>query len=68
MKKAPPRSKNIAPPQNDERTGLGKALSLYSAYGWRGRIAVRWTLTGFLMLVLAYVGSKFVLEVVLGRT
>ena len=39
-----------------------------SLYGWRGRIAVRWTLTGFLMLVLAYVGSKFVLEVVLGRT
>jgi ABC-type uncharacterized transport system permease subunit len=29
---------------------------------------VRWTLTGFLMLVLAYVGSKFVLEVILGRT
>ena len=37
-------------------------------YGWRGRIAVRWTLTGFLMLVLAYVGSKFVLEVILGKT
>ena len=37
-------------------------------YGWRGRIAVRWTLAGFLMLVLAYVGSKFVLEVLLGRT
>jgi ABC-type uncharacterized transport system permease subunit len=37
-------------------------------YGWRGRIAVRWTLTGFLMLVLAYVGSKFVLEVILGRS
>jgi ABC-type uncharacterized transport system permease subunit len=36
-------------------------------YGWRGRTAVRWTLTGFLMLVLAYVGSKFVLEVILGR-
>jgi ABC-type uncharacterized transport system permease subunit len=36
-------------------------------YGWRGRIAVRWTLTGFLMLVLAYIGSKFVLEVILGR-
>ena len=35
-------------------------------YGWRGRIAVRWTLAGFLMLVLAYVGSKFVLEVILG--
>ncbi len=40
MKKAPPRSKNTAPPQNDERTGLGKALSLYSAYGWRGRIGL----------------------------
>jgi ABC-type uncharacterized transport system permease subunit len=37
-------------------------------YGWRGRIAVRWTLAGFLMLVLAYLGSKFVLEVILGRT
>ncbi|MBI4190360.1 MAG: cytochrome c biogenesis protein CcsA [Betaproteobacteria bacterium] len=36
-------------------------------YGWRGRVAVRWTLTGFLMLVLAYIGSKFVLEVILGR-
>lgn len=37
-------------------------------YGWRGRIAVRWTLAGFLMLVLAYIGSKFVLEIILGRT
>ncbi len=35
--------------------------------GWRGRIAVRWTLAGFAVLLLAYVGSKFVLEVVLGR-
>jgi ABC-type uncharacterized transport system permease subunit len=38
-----------------------------SIYGWRGRIAVRWTLAGFLALVLAYLGSKFVLEVLLGR-
>jgi ABC-type uncharacterized transport system permease subunit len=36
-------------------------------YGWRGRVAVRWTLTGFAMLLLAYVGSKFVLEVILQR-
>ena len=36
-------------------------------YGWRGRTAVRWTLTGFAMLVLAYIGSRFVLEVLLGR-
>lgn len=38
------------------------------AYGWRGRVALRWTLSGFVMLLLAYVGSRFVLEVVLGRT
>ncbi len=37
-------------------------------YGWRGRVAVRWTLAGFLMLVLAYLGSKFVVEVLLGRS
>jgi ABC-type uncharacterized transport system permease subunit len=36
-------------------------------YGWRGRTALRWTLTGFVMLLLAYVGSRFVLEVVLQR-
>ncbi len=35
--------------------------------GWRGRVAVRWTLSGFVVLLLAYVGSKFVLEVLLGR-
>ncbi len=37
-------------------------------YGWRGRTALRWTLTGFVLLILAYVGSRFVLEVVLGRS
>jgi len=37
------------------------------AYGWRGRTALRFTLSGFVMLLLAYVGSRFVLEVVLGR-
>ncbi|MGA8004721.1 MAG: cytochrome c biogenesis protein CcsA [Burkholderiales bacterium] len=36
-------------------------------YGWRGRTALRWTLVGFVLLLLAYVGSRFVLEVVLGR-
>ena len=36
-------------------------------YGWRGRTAVRWTLAGFAMLVLAYIGSRFVLEVLVGR-
>jgi ABC-type uncharacterized transport system permease subunit len=43
-------------------------LSGRHLYGWRGRVAVRWTLAGFLMLVLAYIGSKFVLEVILGRS
>lgn len=36
--------------------------------GWRGRVALRWTLTGFVALLLAYVGSRFVLEVILGRS
>ncbi len=36
-------------------------------YGWRGRAAVRWTLSGFALLALAYFGSKFVLEYLLGR-
>lgn len=36
-------------------------------FGWRGRTAVRWTLGGFALLVLAYFGSKFVLEVILRR-
>jgi ABC-type uncharacterized transport system permease subunit len=36
-------------------------------YGWRGRSAVSWTLAGFGFLVLAYFGSKFVLEYLLGR-
>lgn len=35
--------------------------------GWRGKVAVRWTLAGFVALLLAYVGSKFVLEVILAR-
>jgi ABC-type uncharacterized transport system permease subunit len=37
-------------------------------WGWRGRTAVRWTLGGFVLLVLAYVGSRFVLEVILQRS
>lgn len=36
-------------------------------YGWRGTRAVRWTLTAMALLVLAFFGSKFVLELLLGR-
>ena len=35
--------------------------------GWRGRTAISWTLAGFVSLMLAYVGTRFVLEVILGR-
>ena len=35
--------------------------------GWRGRVALRWTLAGFITLMLAYVGSRFVIEVLLHR-
>ena len=37
-------------------------------FGWRGRPAVRMLYAGSVLLLLAYVGSRFVLEVVLGRT
>lgn len=35
--------------------------------GWRGRRATRWLYAGALLLLLAYAGSRFVLEVLLGR-
>ena len=34
-------------------------------FGWRGATAIRWSLAGFTFLILAYFGSKFVLELVL---
>jgi ABC-type uncharacterized transport system permease subunit len=37
-------------------------------FGWRGRVAVRVLYAGSGLLLLAYVGSRFVMEVVLGRT
>jgi ABC-type uncharacterized transport system permease subunit len=36
-------------------------------YGWRGQTAIRWTLTGFILLLLAYFGSKLVLEIILHK-
>lgn len=36
-------------------------------FGWRGQNAVRWTLGGFVLLLLAYLGTRFVLEVAFGR-
>jgi len=36
-------------------------------YGWRGQRALRWILAGTMLLVLGYLGSKFVSEVILRR-
>ncbi len=36
-------------------------------FGWRGRKAIRWTMGGFLALMLAYFGTKLVLELILQR-
>ena len=46
---------------------FGGLLAGRQFFGWRGRTALRWTLIGFVMLMLAYVGSRFVAEVLLGR-
>lgn len=46
---------------------FGLLLAGRVVYGWRGRTALRWTLSGFVLLVFAYVGSRFVLEVLLNR-
>ncbi len=42
-------------------------LAGHYLYGWRGRVAIRWTVSGFVFLLMAYVGTKFVLEVLLHR-
>jgi ABC-type uncharacterized transport system permease subunit len=39
-----------------------------TGFGWRGRRAVRMLYVGSSFLLLAYVGSRFVMEIVLGRT
>ncbi|MGB3835514.1 cytochrome C assembly family protein [Castellaniella sp.] len=46
---------------------FGVLLAGRQIKGWRGRIALRWTLAGFAFLLLSYTGSRFVLEVILHR-
>jgi ABC-type uncharacterized transport system permease subunit len=46
---------------------FGGLLVGHYAWGWRGRKAVNWTLAGFTTLLLAYVGSKVVFELILKR-
>ncbi|MGX2040753.1 cytochrome C assembly family protein [Methylocaldum sp. MU1018] len=46
---------------------FGVLLIGRARYGWRGTTAIRWTLGGFLSLMLAYFGSKMVLEWILNQ-
>lgn len=50
------------------------SLSLFSVLvighkvaGWRGATASRWTLAGCAFLMLGYFGSKFVIQILLGK-
>lgn len=46
---------------------FGVLLLGHHFYGWRGHTAVRLTLSGFVFLLLAYLGSQFVLQFILHR-
>ena len=46
---------------------FGALLTARRVSGWRGRAALRWVLASFASLLLAYVGSRFVFEVLLHR-
>jgi ABC-type uncharacterized transport system permease subunit len=46
---------------------FGALLVGHHFRGWRGKKAVRWTLAGFTALLLAYIGSKVVFELILRR-
>lgn len=46
---------------------LGGLLAGRYGLGWRGARAVRWLYAGSALLLLSYVGSRFVLQVLLGR-
>ena len=36
-------------------------------FGWRGRTALKWTMAGFIVLLLAYFGQKAVIELILNN-
>jgi ABC-type uncharacterized transport system permease subunit len=44
---------------------LGTLLVGRYQFGWRGKIAIRWSVSAFTLLMLAYFGSKLVLEFIL---
>jgi ABC-type uncharacterized transport system permease subunit len=45
----------------------GLLIASKKLYGWRGRKSIYISLTAFLFLLLSYLGSKFVLEIILHR-
>jgi ABC-type uncharacterized transport system permease subunit len=45
---------------------FGILLIGHFKFGWRGRHAAHWTIGGFVFLVLAYFGTKYVAEILLG--
>ena len=45
----------------------GALLIGHYKFGWRGRKAIRFTITGCALLAIGFMGSKFVLEMILGR-
>jgi ABC-type uncharacterized transport system permease subunit len=47
---------------------LGVLLGGHRFAGWRGTTAVRWTSAAVALLAVAFFGSKFVLEMILGRS
>ncbi|MFW1908939.1 cytochrome c biogenesis protein CcsA, partial [Acinetobacter ursingii] len=45
----------------------GALLLGHAIFGWRGEKAIRFTLIGFIMLAIGFIGSTFVLEMILHR-
>ena len=45
----------------------GTLLVGHYQFGWRGQKAIRFTLIGFGLLAVGFIGSKFILEMVLGK-
>ena len=45
----------------------GALLFGHYKFGWRGQKAIRFTITGFVLLGIGFLGSKFILEMILGR-
>lgn len=46
---------------------FGTLLFGRTMWGWRGRIALRWTLLGFALLMLAYTGTRIIFEEILHK-